>query len=225
MIALRMCKVRQREGRARGATSISRKLRRVVCLNAILAAGLSAYVARADESWPYARVTCDSPRGEVTIRQDYSESRSEIPKEKGVVDLYSLTAVRTVNVEASGVQDFLVPVKSFRHACTLKKSRVAVRIDPWKFQPRISGMCGAGSPNVKLNAWSDHVHIAKDLKFSGLCTSPGADIVVHAVTIRPRDRVAVIEYIDNSEASDRVYTKTVSFEELSTFDRETLLRK
>jgi len=48
---------------------------------------------------------------------------------------------------------------------------------------------------------------------------------VHAVTIRPRDRVAVIEYIDNSEASDRVYTKTVSFEELSTFDRETLLRK
>ena len=86
-------------------------------------------------------------------------------------------------------------------------------------------MCGADAPNVKLNLWSDHIRIVRDFIFSGQCSTPDAAIEVRAITLHLQDRVAVIEFTDGYDRVDRVYTRTVPFPDLLTFDRESLIRK
>jgi len=147
-------------------------------------------IAYADE-WPYAKVSCEKDTKQVVIEELSAEEQDRIPKQPGVQDLIALTTLETRN-GPSGKQDFRVRKADFWFECDIDHSHYKIKISPWKFSPKIAGMCGGYFPSIQLSVWRASRKLLDKLIFSGFCNPPESDFFIPSVRFLESERAAIV---------------------------------
>lgn len=186
---------------------------------AVITLGIMLSKPSIADDWPYAKVTCDKENKTVRIEEFSADDRAEIPNVQGVQDLYALTEVKTLRGPSID-DDVIVKKKDFWFKCKLGQAEYKVRISPWKFSPRVNGMCGAYSPSIELTVWRGGLKLMNKIVFSGYCNPPDSESAIGAITLQEESKNASIDVSGAGQSQ----TKVIAFPALPKMFREDIVR-
>src|SRR5262245_9052378 len=101
------------------------------------------------ESENYAQIYCDTANSELSVSELWVEDALDlvsVPKGAKIKPMYYL--VKTVTGEFG---EYMVKEKEWSTTCRLGAATYEVLISPWKYNSKMNGMCGGGSPSVELS--------------------------------------------------------------------------
>ena len=99
------------------------------------------------DDWPYVRIECDTKTLAILVDEGNADSEKEIPTAKGTQSLYALTEVKIID-GPTGIQDYVVKKRDFLFNCNIAGAKYKLLVSPWKFSPKVNGMCGGYSPSL-----------------------------------------------------------------------------
>jgi len=118
------------------------------------------------ELWTYAQIHCNIEKSTLTISEILVEDEGDIVRiqEAETKPLDDLMKLATGN---NG--DYKIKDKDWLSSCSIGGSQYKIKISPWKYNSRVNGMCGGGSPSIELSVERKRDNLAKGIVFSGSC--------------------------------------------------------
>lgn len=175
----------------------------------------SSVSAQTGDERPYVRIVCDDTAGMVTVAEGVAPGESEILKGRDVQSLDQMLRLKPVGNE----DGILLTVCRLKRTCRLGKSIYKLEVEPYVYNRRVQGMCGAAAPTVKLKVSRNNRNILQGFVFKINCPADGdTETIVDSVSLHEANNQAVFATHRSGVAAQ----KSVEFSNLPNMQRRML---
>jgi hypothetical protein len=184
----------------------------VTVLMLVLGSSVSAHE---NSVWPYVTISCDKIKQVLIVSEGTADSEAEIPRNANAWGLDEMLQFMPI-----GTEDGITEVKSpLRQECKIAKSTYQIAIQPYNYNHRIQGMCGAAAPSAQLTIFRNGKIFIRNLVFRINCLADGdTDNKIEEILFSELNHHAVFQL----RKKTLVVQKIVNFSVLPTLRRASL---
>lgn len=123
--------------------------------------------AHEDYIWPYVTIECDNGKNLISIAEGIAESEVDISK---IPNAWGLD--KMLKYVPAGTEDGAIEIKSpLMKKCKIGKIAYKFWIQPYIYNHRVQGVCGAAASSVQLKISRNNKILINDLVFRKNCFS------------------------------------------------------
>lgn len=189
--------------------------RPLVLVTVLMFAPGSSVSAHENSVWPYVTIFCDKTKQVLTISEGNADSESDIPRNANAWGLNEMLQFMPIGTE-DGITEVKFPHKQ---ECKIAKSTYQIAVQPYNYNHRIQGMCGAAAPSAQLTIFRNGKVFISNLVFRINCVADGdTDNKIEEVSFSELNHYAVFQLRNKTLALQKI----VNFRMLPTLRRSSL---